>query len=351
MPQSDLKPFPQHRPHTDQDPRILIVSCMKNEGPFILEWVAWHRAMGVSDFLIYTNDCDDGTDAIWTRLAALGLAEHRQNTIMRRGVQKSALYHARSEPVVAAADWHLVLDVDEFVNVTCGNGSFPALISACPEATTFAMTWRVFGDGGNISFRDGFVTEQFARAAPRMMARPPQAWGIKTLYRNDALYGRMGVHTPLDPVADRRDEIVVVNGSGRVLDDSIKDGAWRSDRSTVGYDLVQINHYAVRSIESFLVKRDRGRVNHMDHDQGLAYWTMMSHNHEPDDSIMARLGPARAEFARLMQDAELRQLHANAVQWHRDRIRALKARPDFAELFNQLVTRVAERDAPMQEAS
>lgn len=38
---------------------------------------------------------------------------------------------------------------------------------------------------------------------------------------------------------------------------------WRSTIETYGYDLVQLNHYAVRSAESFLVKRDRGRVNHV----------------------------------------------------------------------------------------
>ena len=47
--------------------------------------------------------------------------------------------------------------------------------------------------------------------------------------------------------------------------------AWRSTASTEEYDLVQFNHYTVRSAESFLVKRDRGRVNHVDRDQGLDY--------------------------------------------------------------------------------
>ena len=43
----------------------LIVTAMKNEGPFILEWAAYHLSIGFDRFLVYTNDCDDGTDAIW----------------------------------------------------------------------------------------------------------------------------------------------------------------------------------------------------------------------------------------------------------------------------------------------
>ena len=37
---------------------------MKNEGPYILEWLAYHRIVGFEDFLIYTNDCEDGTTEI-----------------------------------------------------------------------------------------------------------------------------------------------------------------------------------------------------------------------------------------------------------------------------------------------
>ena len=52
---------------------------MKNEGPFILEWIAYHLAIGVDDFLIYTNDCTDGTDEFLDILQDRGLVQHRIN--------------------------------------------------------------------------------------------------------------------------------------------------------------------------------------------------------------------------------------------------------------------------------
>ena len=330
--------------------RTLIVSCMKNEGPFILEWVAHNRAIGITDFLIYTNDCEDGTDEIWQRLQNLGIGQHRVNTVLRRGVQKSALLHARAEPVLSEADWVLVLDVDEFVNIKTGDGTLAALRAACPSANVFAMTWRCFGDGGNIGYRDGFMTADFTLAAPQFTPHPPQAWGVKTLFRNDGMFDRLGVHVPLDPVEARLGDIITVNGSGRELPDSHKTGKWRSDKGSYGYDLVQLNHYAVRSAESFLVKRDRGRVNHMDDEQGLAYWTMMSHNAVRDTSIQSQVDRTRAEFDRLMLDPELHRLHTNAVAWHRSRIATLKVREDGAALFDQIVMRIAERAAPQDAA-
>ncbi|HRK43782.1 MAG TPA: glycosyltransferase family 2 protein, partial [Gemmobacter sp.] len=29
---------------------ITVFTCMRNEGPFLLEWLAYHRLIGVTDF-------------------------------------------------------------------------------------------------------------------------------------------------------------------------------------------------------------------------------------------------------------------------------------------------------------
>src|SRR5690606_18370252 len=105
----------------------------------------------------------------------------------------------------------------------------------------------------------------------------------------------------------------------------------------------QLNHYAVRSAESFLVKRDRGRVNHVDRDQGLNYWFRMNHNAEEDLSVRRMLPAARAEFDRLMADAAIRAAHEGAVAAHRATIAELKARPDYAALYAGLTGERLER--------
>ena len=56
--------------------RILAVTTLRNEAPFIVEWVAHMRAIGVTDLLVYTNDCDDGTDALLAVLAKHGALHH-----------------------------------------------------------------------------------------------------------------------------------------------------------------------------------------------------------------------------------------------------------------------------------
>ena len=42
----------------------IIVACMRNEALFLVEWVAHHLAVGFDRIIVFTNDCDDGTDVM-----------------------------------------------------------------------------------------------------------------------------------------------------------------------------------------------------------------------------------------------------------------------------------------------
>jgi hypothetical protein len=310
----------------------VIVTTMKNEGPFILEWLAFHRAVGFDGFLVYSNDCTDGTDDLLDLLQERGLVQHRDNPFRATGQkpQHAALHTAEREPLVRGAEWIAAMDVDEFVNVKVGKGTLDDLFDAMPGANMISMTWRLFGNADIDRFEDRFVTEQFTLCAPEHVRKPHHAWGFKTLYRNLGLFRKLGVHRPKGLNPQLWEEIAWVNGSGRKLPRRMYRNAWRSTAETYGYDLVALNHYAVRSAESFLVKRDRGRANHADRDQGLGYWFRMNHNVEEDRSIAARIPAARAEYARLMADPGIARLHAHCVARHRARIAELKARPDQA---------------------
>ena len=54
---------------------VLILTSVRNEAPHLLEWIAHHRAMG-ADFLIFSNDCEDGTDTLLDALDAAGTLRH-----------------------------------------------------------------------------------------------------------------------------------------------------------------------------------------------------------------------------------------------------------------------------------
>lgn len=317
--------------------RVCIVTTMKNEGPFILEWIAHHRAIGVTDFVVYTNDCDDGTDALHDLLARKGvISAHLDNPFRASGKkpQHAALHDAMAHPAVRAADWVIPMDVDEFINIHVGAGTFGDLLAAAPDANMISLPWRLFGDGFSDGFRDGFVTEQFLRCAPKRCRKPHQAWGFKTAFRDIGAFRKFGVHRPVG-LADGAG-VNWVDGSGRPMPEEYLNSGWRMTRRNWGYDLVTLNHYAVRSAESFLVKRDRGRVNHVDRDQGLGYWFRMNHNAEEDSSILRRAEATRAEFGRLMADPEIKAAHRACVAAHRAKIAELMGRADYLALYREI---------------
>ncbi len=326
----------------------LIITCMKNEAPFILEWVAHHRAVGFDDFLVFTNDCDDGTVELLDALAANGVLTRMDNPYleMEGGMnpQKGALHYANDLPQVADAEWIMVADVDEFVNIHAGDGTLEALWQATGPVDAISMQWRLFGSSDVTEYRDGLVMEQFERCAPTFCPSPVQAWAVKTLFNTRCgkwpcgRFKRLGVHRPIDPGRGATAQTRWVDGCGRpVLTKFVGDG-WRFGTHSAGYDLVTLNHYAVRSAESFVVKRDRGRVNHVDRDQGLAYWLRMNFNMEADRSIRRHLPRTKAERDSLLALPGVAERHEAAVAMHRAKIAQLLERPDTAAFYGEITS-------------
>jgi hypothetical protein len=56
--------------------RRTLFSSQKNEGPFLLEWLAWHRVVGFKRSVLFSNDCKDGLDVLLNVLADRGIVEH-----------------------------------------------------------------------------------------------------------------------------------------------------------------------------------------------------------------------------------------------------------------------------------
>ncbi|MBM1687978.1 glycosyltransferase family 2 protein [Sulfitobacter geojensis] len=314
----------------------VIVGCMKNEAPYIVEWVAYHRAMGVDNFLIYTNDCTDGTDEVLGRLMEMGVLEHRNNDNWKgNSPQQHALNKSLKEPLITNAEWIAHIDVDEFMNVRCGNGTLEDLFAAVPDATNIAMTWRLFGHNGVTRLSDEFVIDQFDTCAPKYCPKPHTVWGFKTMFRNIGAYAKISCHRPNKLDEGFENKVKWVNGSGQDMTRDAAHNGWRSSKKNVGYDLLQLNHYALRSAESFLIKRQRGRALHVDRSIGINYWIRMDWSDFRDVTIKRNIPRLQAEYDRLMQDPKLKKAHQDGLAWHKEKAQELHEKPEFAELYNQ----------------
>lgn len=328
-------PMPARTPPKGSSGRV-IVGCMKNEAPYILEWVAYHRAIGFDNFLIYTNGCTDGTDEILKRLDQMGIVTHRDNDNWSgQSPQQFALDAAMEEEVIRTAEWIAHIDVDEFINIRCGNGTLDDFFAAAPEATNVAMTWRLFGHGGVTKLEDKPVIQQFTACAPKFCPKPHTAWGFKTMFRNIGAYEKMSCHRPNKLVQGFDGKVQWVNGNGAVTTREMLKNGWRNSKKSIGYDLLQLNHYALRSAESYLIKRQRGRALHVDRSIGLNYWIRMDWCDYTDITIQRNLPRLKREMVRLMADPELTRLHQAGFAWHQAKAAELHGQPEFQDLYDQ----------------
>ena len=331
--------------------KTLAILTVRNEAAFILEWVAHHRTIGFTEILAFSNDCSDGTGQMLDRLAAMGLLTHVSNDGPHpEGPQWAALKRAEKHPLRKKADWIMVVDIDEFVNIHVGDHSLSALRAALPDATAIPLTWRFFGNGGHVRFENLPVTMAFDRAAPAVLYWPWRAALFKTLFRNDRSYGKLGVHRPRQPDADRMKSIRWFDGSGRELGHAFHTARIFSDFGQDNFRLAQLNHYALGSMESYIIKADRGRANRDAVAFDMSYWVERNFAQEADRSIApvaAMAAPLRAE---LMADPALARLHGEAVQWRRDRFDKLMLLEPYRALFGRLLMAPPTRALPLTEA-
>jgi hypothetical protein len=320
--------------------RVTAVSMMKDEGPFVLEWIAHHLAVGFTDLVVYTNDCSDGTDDMLFRLEQLGLAHHRRNVIAE-GIrpQPSALKHAQADPLVQASDWLLVFDADEFLCIRHGDGSIDGMISSAKDvgANGIVITWRTYGSSGVHEWSRAPVTEQYLNAAPTTWNK---GWGVKTLFAFDPEYWKLGIHRP--KIKNKHltttfpETVKWVNGSGQPMEDYFKFRGWRSIVRTVGYDWTQMNHYAVKSIDSYAIRKFRGNVNLKKDKYNSDYWALQDRNEVHDDSTL-RYSARRDEIIEiLLSDQVLRDLHFSAVERAEARLAEFKDTDAYADLVSGL---------------
>ena len=333
-------PFALKR-HVSPHGQVTAVAMMKDEGPYVIEWIAHHLAIGFTDLVVYTNDCSDGTDDMLIRLERLGLAHHRRNVIPE-GLrpQPSALNHAQDEPVVQRSDWIMVFDADEFLSIRHGDGTLDGLLAAvkAEDANGIVVTWRIFGSGGVVDWSRAPVTEQYLMAAPVTWNK---GWGVKTLFTFDADYWKLGIHRPKMKTRHIKtgfpDLVKWLTGSGAVMEDYFKFRGWRSITRTVGYDWVQLNHYAVKSVDSYAIRKLRGNVNLKKDKYNSDYWSLQDRNEVRDDTMLRYTARRDEIIADLLSDPVLNRLHVAAL----DRVEARLAEIRTTEAYRDLVASLA----------
>lgn len=244
---------------------LLLVGIMKNEGPYILEWIAHYMALGVDRFLIISNDCTDLTDRMLDVLDTEGIITHVPNPksiFQQLGAwHVAALRYATQFNMYKDADWLLAVDTDEFIEVQVGDHRLPDLYQALPDFDVLSMSVVGYNSSNVKQIGDGNVQDTFLQTQrPLDRLNDPAAGlscAVKSICANPIDRMMFRNHRPkIDGFSGTGR--VWLDGSGRAKDADFTDRKVNAHAAAGTFDLVQVNHHSLRSMESFIVKADRG---------------------------------------------------------------------------------------------
>jgi len=302
---------------------------MRNEGPFIVEWLAWYRMLGFTDVVVVTNDCTDRSPDLLDALQEAGWLFHiRRNVPPGLGITRRKLAAARKHAAVLQADWVLVCDVDEFLVIHPGQGRLADLLAlhhapdGSPLGLGISINWQVFGTSGIRGFVDRPVHRQFFQAcgvAHRL------ASNVKSLHRQPGWFDRLGEHGPRDLSLERAGQawgspgMVWRTADGRPMPQWQPDGDYvrRMDAALVSHKVAQINHYMLRSAETFSLKagtlspvglKDRYRPH---------YFATADAGNERDEVALRYADAFDAVHSQIMSLPDVARLHALCCEDHR----------------------------------
>jgi hypothetical protein len=232
----------------------LVISVMvRNEEPYLDEWLEFHRMMGVEHFYIYDNGSSDGT------VAKLRQSSHADRITLIdwanflfgwEGVagplgrmQRLAMLHSIAN-YGHLTEWMAFVDADEFL-FPAKTGTLLDILDEYDDLESLSVYWNMFGTSNHLAKPDGLVTENFTRRSRRRAGPHKNLCRVKTIVRPRAVRGVHNTHT-----------LILQNGYPE---------SWTEKRVHIGFadhrpqhfsdEIVRINHYYSKSKLEYYKRR------------------------------------------------------------------------------------------------
>ena len=292
-----------------------LAACMRNEGIFVLEWLAHHFSLGFDRIIVVTNDCTDGSDVLLDRAQEMGLVTHiRQDVPAGTAPQDAGMDHVLRLCRDQGLSHVLHIDSDEFLLL---DPPLLKLLERTEAADVVPIPWRMFGDSGVTDWTPGdLVTARNTRAEP---APEPGVTKFKCLFRV-ASFARATDHNPQAPlVADPK----VMTPDGTPLSNASlrqpRSSRFRPHDIACATSGARLNHYAIRSEDVFLLKNDRGdgqgKQGETKYHLGSQWHRRANRNDTEDDSMIRHLPAIRQHLKTWRADPELAMAERQCQSW------------------------------------
>jgi hypothetical protein len=284
---------PQPPDVSDYPVEIAVCAIAKNEAPYLLEWIAYHRVLGVGHFLIFDNDSDDGTFQLLDRLAAQGVVERVAWPSTGDTAPQLTAYAEGLSRLRHLARWIAFIDLDEFLH-PLADPDLGTVLRGYEDVAGLVVPWRVFGSSGREIFEDDLVIRRFTR---RARDDDPLNNAVKSIVRSRCV-GSTGVHTP-------------TMAQGCLVDEHREVAGVQGDPDCHPVPTARrlvINHYFGKSRAEWELKRRRGRATRRagdsTHVRPDSYFAAHDKNDVDDIRILRFESAVRAEMKALLSAME-----------------------------------------------
>ena len=236
----------QSQPMPDPD-KFAIGAIFKNERPYILEWIAFHRTIGIKKFLIGDNDSTDGSKDLLRLLDLAGII-HYFDFPSEPGVKPQLQCYSKILKLAKdlGLEWVAFIDADEFLMPESVEMDFFSCIQkpvSQQDTGAVAINWAIYGSSGLVERHDGLVLKDFTK---RATADFPGNLHYKSLVKLEAVSGVSGSphHFLLTTGFKYK------NAQGLELENHLQNGIGYSS-NFIDKPII-INHYAIKSKGEFL---------------------------------------------------------------------------------------------------
>lgn len=315
-----------HGPATRRNGEVSTIATLAHDqGPWLLEWVVWHRLAGF-DRVVICHAADDSAVGLIVCLQdhgmAVGVTVARTDSTERARQIRSAINSPAARAALQGTDWLLVAEVTDFLHLcdklaatTPAQTDVGHLLALCAQTDGIALPAISFGTGGHGHFANRPVTARFThRHATRAAARLP----VRVLSRYFPGW-TYGLHRPTPPEGTIA-RWCTPNGSVTTSDTL----TWfLSPEHCGGDDPVRINRYPLRSAEEYLL----GRALPLTKADADEFARLNACDTFDDSAAQKPLAQAMAKAARLPGMADV-LAHQQAHLHHR--LSAIRSQPEFA---------------------
>jgi glycosyltransferase involved in cell wall biosynthesis len=236
-----VKKYPLGKAFVNQnfDNYFSVVAIVKDEAPYMAEWLEYHLLVGVEKFYIYDNGSSDNLLEI--------LEPYINDKIVEYIYYPGKLRHlpAYNEAVRRWEDtsfWLAFIDLDEFI-VPMTTKTIPEFLRDFESFPGIEINWVLYGSGGHREKNEGLVMERFKdhdvwdsryNRTIKSIHNPRCVFYLNS-HKADYIYGKLAVDTDKNSTVEGSHERVPL------------------------HNRLRINHYFLKSYEEFLAKIEKGR--------------------------------------------------------------------------------------------